>query len=151
MLPCCLLPDAECSARTENIRCLDVCSYSYVASCWVCHLFLQFKLIFFWLHIFVRSHFLCFLCYLANSGSLQGPHTPQSTGSNSMAEMPGDLKPPTPASTPHGQIQPMPGGRYVHLYCNTLLRIYAVFLQVAIKRIIKIFYLHSHLCNFCVQ
>ncbi|XP_044145033.1 AT-rich interactive domain-containing protein 1B isoform X7 [Bufo gargarizans] len=47
----------------------------------------------------------------ANSGSLQGPHTPQSTGSNSMAEMPGDLKPPTPASTPHGQIQPMPGGR----------------------------------------
>ncbi|XP_063773742.1 AT-rich interactive domain-containing protein 1B isoform X3 [Pseudophryne corroboree] len=47
----------------------------------------------------------------ANSGSLQGPHTPQSTGSNSMAEMPGDLKPPTPASTPHGQMQPMTGGR----------------------------------------
>ncbi|XP_073441849.1 AT-rich interactive domain-containing protein 1B isoform X9 [Dendrobates tinctorius] len=47
----------------------------------------------------------------ANSGSLQGPHTPQSTGSNSMAEMPGDLKPPMPASTPHGQIQPMPCGR----------------------------------------
>uniref|UniRef100_A0A8C5PLP9 AT-rich interaction domain 1B n=1 Tax=Leptobrachium leishanense TaxID=445787 RepID=A0A8C5PLP9_9ANUR len=47
----------------------------------------------------------------ANSGSLQGPHTPQSTGSNSMAEMPGDLKPPTPASTPHGQMQPMSGGR----------------------------------------
>ncbi|KAM5163360.1 AT-rich interactive domain-containing protein 1B isoform 2-T2 [Mantella aurantiaca] len=47
----------------------------------------------------------------ANSGSLQGPHTPQSTGSNSMAEMPGDLKPPTPASTPHGQMQPMPSGR----------------------------------------
>ncbi|XP_069463834.1 AT-rich interactive domain-containing protein 1B isoform X2 [Ambystoma mexicanum] len=47
----------------------------------------------------------------ANSGSLQGPHTPQSTGSNSMAEMPGDLKPPTPASTPHGHMQPMPGNR----------------------------------------
>ncbi|XP_068087974.1 AT-rich interactive domain-containing protein 1B isoform X2 [Hyperolius riggenbachi] len=47
----------------------------------------------------------------ANSGSFQGPHTPQSTGSNSMAEMPGDLKPPTPASTPHGQVQPMPSGR----------------------------------------
>ncbi|XP_078504742.1 AT-rich interactive domain-containing protein 1B isoform X3 [Lissotriton helveticus] len=47
----------------------------------------------------------------ANSGSLQGPHTPQSTGSNSMAEMPGDLKPPTPASTPHGHMQPMPSGR----------------------------------------
>ncbi|KAM4693869.1 AT-rich interactive domain-containing protein 1B isoform 6-T6 [Discoglossus pictus] len=47
----------------------------------------------------------------ANSGSLQGPHTPQSTGSNSMAEMPGELKPPTPASTPHGQMQPMSGGR----------------------------------------
>nr|XP_033792895.1 AT-rich interactive domain-containing protein 1B isoform X2 [Geotrypetes seraphini] len=47
----------------------------------------------------------------ANSGSLQGPQTPQSTGSNSMAEMPSDLKPPTPASTPHGQMQPMPGSR----------------------------------------
>ncbi|XP_075059484.1 AT-rich interactive domain-containing protein 1B isoform X2 [Mixophyes fleayi] len=47
----------------------------------------------------------------ANSGSLQGPHTPQSTGSNSMAEMPGELKPPTPASTPHGQMQSMTGGR----------------------------------------
>ncbi|XP_033619194.1 AT-rich interactive domain-containing protein 1B isoform X3 [Fukomys damarensis] len=46
----------------------------------------------------------------ANSGSLQGPQTPQSTGSNSMAEVPGDLKPPTPASTPHGQIAPMQGG-----------------------------------------
>ncbi|XP_053566930.1 AT-rich interactive domain-containing protein 1B isoform X3 [Bombina bombina] len=47
----------------------------------------------------------------ANSGSLQGPHTPQSTGSNSTAEMIGDLKPPTPASTPHGQMQPMSIGR----------------------------------------
>ncbi|XP_075453086.1 AT-rich interactive domain-containing protein 1B isoform X6 [Ascaphus truei] len=47
----------------------------------------------------------------ANSGSFQGPHTPQSTGSNSMAEMPGDLKPPTPVSTPHGQMQSMSGGR----------------------------------------
>uniref|UniRef100_A0A2I2ZYH7 AT-rich interaction domain 1B n=1 Tax=Gorilla gorilla gorilla TaxID=9595 RepID=A0A2I2ZYH7_GORGO len=47
----------------------------------------------------------------ANSGSLQGPQTPQSTGSNSMAEVPGDLKPPTPASTPHGQMTPMQGGR----------------------------------------
>ncbi|XP_021093588.1 AT-rich interactive domain-containing protein 1B isoform X2 [Heterocephalus glaber] len=49
--------------------------------------------------------------FQANSGSLQGPQTPQSTGSNSMAEVPGDLKPPTPASTPHGQIAPMQGGR----------------------------------------
>ncbi|XP_055471906.1 AT-rich interactive domain-containing protein 1B [Psammomys obesus] len=47
----------------------------------------------------------------ANSGSLQGPQTPQSTGSNSMAEVPGDLKPPTPASTPHGQMTPMQSGR----------------------------------------
>ncbi|XP_029799976.1 AT-rich interactive domain-containing protein 1B isoform X3 [Suricata suricatta] len=47
----------------------------------------------------------------ANSGSLQGPQTPQSTGSNSMAELPGDLKPPTPAPTPHGQMTPMQGGR----------------------------------------
>uniref|UniRef100_A0A663EIM8 AT-rich interaction domain 1B n=1 Tax=Aquila chrysaetos chrysaetos TaxID=223781 RepID=A0A663EIM8_AQUCH len=47
----------------------------------------------------------------ANSGSLQGPQTPQSTGSNSMTEVPGDLKPPTPASTPHGQMTPMQGGR----------------------------------------
>ncbi|XP_012577536.1 PREDICTED: AT-rich interactive domain-containing protein 1B isoform X3 [Condylura cristata] len=46
----------------------------------------------------------------ANSGSLQGPQTPQSTGSNSMADVPGDLKPPTPASTPHGQT-PVQGGR----------------------------------------
>ncbi|KAG7460618.1 hypothetical protein MATL_G00200640 [Megalops atlanticus] len=46
----------------------------------------------------------------ANSGSLQGPQTPQSTGSSSMTEMPGDLKPPTPASTPHGQMPPQQGG-----------------------------------------
>uniref|UniRef100_A0A8C2XCA9 AT-rich interaction domain 1A n=1 Tax=Cyclopterus lumpus TaxID=8103 RepID=A0A8C2XCA9_CYCLU len=45
----------------------------------------------------------------AGSGSLQGPQTPQST-SSSMAEG-GDLKPPTPASTPHTQMPPMPGVR----------------------------------------
>ncbi|XP_067261958.1 AT-rich interactive domain-containing protein 1A isoform X2 [Chanodichthys erythropterus] len=44
----------------------------------------------------------------AGSGSLQGPQTPQST-SSSMAES-GDLKPPTPASTPHSQMPPMPSG-----------------------------------------
>uniref|UniRef100_A0A667Z762 AT-rich interaction domain 1A n=1 Tax=Myripristis murdjan TaxID=586833 RepID=A0A667Z762_9TELE len=44
----------------------------------------------------------------AGSGSLQGPQTPQST-SSSMAEG-GDLKPPTPASTPHSQMAPMPPG-----------------------------------------
>ncbi|XP_037549514.1 AT-rich interactive domain-containing protein 1A [Nematolebias whitei] len=38
----------------------------------------------------------------AGSGSLQGPQTPQSTTS-SMTEG-GDLKPPTPASTPHSQM-----------------------------------------------
>ncbi|XP_053717548.1 AT-rich interactive domain-containing protein 1A isoform X1 [Synchiropus splendidus] len=43
----------------------------------------------------------------AGSGSLQGPQTPQST-SSSMAEG-GDLKPPTPASTPHTQMPPMAG------------------------------------------
>ncbi|XP_054825924.1 AT-rich interactive domain-containing protein 1B [Eublepharis macularius] len=47
----------------------------------------------------------------ANSGSLQGPQTPQSTGSNSMTEVPSDLKPPTPASTPHGQMTPIQGSR----------------------------------------
>ncbi|KAJ8288743.1 hypothetical protein COCON_G00014020 [Conger conger] len=46
-----------------------------------------------------------------NPGSLQGPHLPQSTVSGSMAEFPGDPKPPTPASTPHGQMTPMQGGR----------------------------------------
>uniref|UniRef100_A0A8C2CVZ4 AT rich interactive domain 1Aa (SWI-like) n=1 Tax=Cyprinus carpio TaxID=7962 RepID=A0A8C2CVZ4_CYPCA len=45
----------------------------------------------------------------AGSGSLQGPQTPQST-SSSMAES-GDLKPPTPASTPHSQMTPIPSGR----------------------------------------
>uniref|UniRef100_UPI00398ED2EB AT-rich interactive domain-containing protein 1B isoform X5 n=1 Tax=Pristiophorus japonicus TaxID=55135 RepID=UPI00398ED2EB len=45
----------------------------------------------------------------AGSGSLQGPQTPQST-SSSMAEG-GDLKPPTPVSTPHGQMTPMQGNR----------------------------------------
>ncbi|KAJ8290180.1 hypothetical protein GJAV_G00009650 [Gymnothorax javanicus] len=44
----------------------------------------------------------------AGSGSLQGPQTPQST-SSSMAEG-GDLKPPTPASTPHSQLPPLPPG-----------------------------------------
>lgn len=48
------------------------------------------------------------LCSTAGSGSLQGPQTPQST-SSSMAEG-GDLKPPTPASTPHTQMPPMPPG-----------------------------------------
>lgn len=56
--------------------------------------------------------FVCVFNFPANSGSLQGPQTPQSTGSNSMTEVPGDLKPPTPASTPHGQMTPMQGGRY---------------------------------------
>ncbi|XP_067900890.1 AT-rich interactive domain-containing protein 1B isoform X4 [Heterodontus francisci] len=45
----------------------------------------------------------------AGSGSLQGPQTPQST-SSSMAES-GDLKPPTPVSTPHGQMTPIQGNR----------------------------------------
>ncbi|XP_060760958.1 AT-rich interactive domain-containing protein 1A isoform X2 [Neoarius graeffei] len=45
----------------------------------------------------------------AGSGSLQGPQTPQST-SSSMTEG-NDLKPPTPASTPHSQMPPMPGVR----------------------------------------
>uniref|UniRef100_A0A8K9XJ23 AT-rich interaction domain 1A n=1 Tax=Oncorhynchus mykiss TaxID=8022 RepID=A0A8K9XJ23_ONCMY len=44
----------------------------------------------------------------AGSGSLQGPQTPQST-SSSMAEG-SDLKPPTPASTPHPTQMP-PGAR----------------------------------------
>uniref|UniRef100_A0A674AY35 AT-rich interaction domain 1B n=1 Tax=Salmo trutta TaxID=8032 RepID=A0A674AY35_SALTR len=49
----------------------------------------------------------------ANSGSLQGPQTPQSSGSSSMAEMSGDLKPPTPATTPQGQgqVTPIPASR----------------------------------------
>ncbi|XP_022606792.1 AT-rich interactive domain-containing protein 1B-like [Seriola dumerili] len=45
----------------------------------------------------------------ANSGgSLQGPQTPQSSGSSSTAEAAGDLKPPTPATTPLGQVTPLP-------------------------------------------
>lgn len=60
-------------------------------------------------------------CFAAGSGSLQGPQTPQST-SSSMAEG-GDLKPPTPASTPHTQMPPMPGVRYeseatISCYCG---------------------------------
>ncbi|XP_076873919.1 AT-rich interactive domain-containing protein 1B isoform X2 [Brachyhypopomus gauderio] len=47
----------------------------------------------------------------ANSGSLQGPQTPQSTGSSSMTELAGDLKPPTPATTPQGQMTPLQSGR----------------------------------------
>uniref|UniRef100_A0A3B3QQC0 AT-rich interactive domain 1B n=1 Tax=Paramormyrops kingsleyae TaxID=1676925 RepID=A0A3B3QQC0_9TELE len=50
----------------------------------------------------------------ANSGSLQGPHTPQSTGSSSVTEAGGDLKPPTPAPptpAPHTQMIPQQGGR----------------------------------------
>ncbi|XP_041716820.1 AT-rich interactive domain-containing protein 1B isoform X1 [Coregonus clupeaformis] len=47
----------------------------------------------------------------ANSGSLQGPHTPQSTGSSSMSEMPECMKRPTPATTPHGHMTPQPGNR----------------------------------------
>nr|XP_015208997.1 PREDICTED: AT-rich interactive domain-containing protein 1B [Lepisosteus oculatus] len=47
----------------------------------------------------------------ANSGSLQGPQTPQSSSSSSVAEMPGDLKPPTPASTPHAPMTSLQGGR----------------------------------------
>ncbi|XP_072545173.1 AT-rich interactive domain-containing protein 1B-like isoform X3 [Salminus brasiliensis] len=47
----------------------------------------------------------------ANSGSLQGPQTPQSTGSSSMPEMPNELKPPTPATTPQGQVNNMLNNR----------------------------------------
>ncbi|XP_058470891.1 AT-rich interactive domain-containing protein 1B-like isoform X4 [Solea solea] len=48
----------------------------------------------------------------ANSGgSLQGPQTPQSSGSSSAAEAAGDLKPPTPATTPLGQVTPLPPNR----------------------------------------
>uniref|UniRef100_A0A3Q3L6F2 AT-rich interactive domain 1B n=1 Tax=Mastacembelus armatus TaxID=205130 RepID=A0A3Q3L6F2_9TELE len=48
----------------------------------------------------------------ANSGSLQGPNTPQSS-SSSLTEAPGDLKPPTPASTPHSQMGPQTGNRNI--------------------------------------
>ncbi|XP_065822147.1 AT-rich interactive domain-containing protein 1B isoform X3 [Labrus bergylta] len=48
----------------------------------------------------------------ANSGgSLQGPQTPQSSGSSSTAEAAGDLKPPTPATTPLGQVTALPPNR----------------------------------------
>ncbi|CAL9686352.1 unnamed protein product [Knipowitschia caucasica] len=48
----------------------------------------------------------------ANSGgSLQGPQTPQSSGSSSTAEAGGELKPPTPATTPLGQATPLPPNR----------------------------------------
>ncbi|TMS21215.1 AT-rich interactive domain-containing protein 1B, partial [Larimichthys crocea] len=48
----------------------------------------------------------------ANSGgSLQGPQTPQSSGSSSTAEAAADLKPPTPATTPLGQVTPLPPNR----------------------------------------
>ncbi|KAF7652436.1 hypothetical protein LDENG_00096740 [Lucifuga dentata] len=46
----------------------------------------------------------------ANSGSLQGPNTPQSS-SSSLTEAPADLKPPTPASTPLSQGAPHPANR----------------------------------------
>ncbi|XP_049596516.1 AT-rich interactive domain-containing protein 1B isoform X2 [Syngnathus scovelli] len=48
----------------------------------------------------------------ANSGgSLQGPQTPQSSGSSSIAEGAGDLLPPTRATTPLGQGTPVPPNR----------------------------------------
>ncbi|KAM7376544.1 hypothetical protein PAMP_006271 [Pampus punctatissimus] len=51
-------------------------------------------------------------CLPANSGgSLQGPQTPQSSGSSSTAEAAGDLKPPTPTTTPLGQVTPLPPNR----------------------------------------
>uniref|UniRef100_A0A671TXV7 AT-rich interactive domain 1B n=1 Tax=Sparus aurata TaxID=8175 RepID=A0A671TXV7_SPAAU len=50
----------------------------------------------------------------ANSGSLQGPNTPQSS-SSSLTEAPGDLKPPTSVSTPHSQMGPQNvGGVSIH-------------------------------------
>lgn len=64
--------------------------------------------------LFIYNHLSLPLDLTANSGSLQGPQTPQSSGSSSMAEMSGDLKPPTPASTPQGQgqVTPIPANRY---------------------------------------
>ncbi|XP_077411369.1 AT-rich interactive domain-containing protein 1B isoform X2 [Vanacampus margaritifer] len=48
----------------------------------------------------------------ANSGgSLQGPQTPQSSGSSSTAEGAGELLPPTRATTPLGQGTPVPPNR----------------------------------------
>ncbi|XP_072218138.1 AT-rich interactive domain-containing protein 1B isoform X2 [Leuresthes tenuis] len=46
----------------------------------------------------------------ANSGSLQGPNTPQSS-SSSLTEAPIEMRPLTPASTPHSQMGPQPGNR----------------------------------------
>ncbi|XP_068198736.1 AT-rich interactive domain-containing protein 1B-like isoform X2 [Antennarius striatus] len=43
---------------------------------------------------------------------LQGPHTPQSS-SSSLADAPGDVKPPTPVHTPQGPTAPQPGSRKV--------------------------------------
>ncbi|XP_043919436.1 AT-rich interactive domain-containing protein 1B isoform X2 [Protopterus annectens] len=47
----------------------------------------------------------------ANSGSLQGPQTPQSSSSNSLIEAPIDMKPPTPVPPSHGQMPAMQGSR----------------------------------------
>ncbi|XP_056283033.1 AT-rich interactive domain-containing protein 1B isoform X2 [Pseudoliparis swirei] len=46
-----------------------------------------------------------------SGGSLQGPQTPLSSGGSSTAEAAGDLKPPTPATTPLGQVTPLPPNR----------------------------------------
>uniref|UniRef100_A0A3Q4GUB7 AT-rich interaction domain 1B n=1 Tax=Neolamprologus brichardi TaxID=32507 RepID=A0A3Q4GUB7_NEOBR len=51
-----------------------------------------------------------------SGGSLQGPQTPQSSGSSSTAEAAGDLKPPTPATTPLGQVTPLPPNRYTQTH-----------------------------------
>uniref|UniRef100_UPI00358F39A5 AT-rich interactive domain-containing protein 1B-like isoform X2 n=1 Tax=Myxine glutinosa TaxID=7769 RepID=UPI00358F39A5 len=50
----------------------------------------------------------------AGSGSFQGPQTPQST-SSSMAESSLEMKPPTPASTPHNQPASLPISRTINL------------------------------------
>lgn len=76
------------------------------------------------------------MCLTAHSGgSLQGPQTPQSSGSSSAAETAADLKPPTPATTPLGQVTPLPPNRYhtVVSYSHTCLCsfIYGVFLKEA--------------------
>uniref|UniRef100_A0A8C6SAG2 AT-rich interaction domain 1B n=1 Tax=Neogobius melanostomus TaxID=47308 RepID=A0A8C6SAG2_9GOBI len=48
----------------------------------------------------------------ANSaGSLQGPQTPQSSGSSTTAEAGGELKPPTPTTTPLAQATPLAPNR----------------------------------------
>uniref|UniRef100_A0A672T702 AT-rich interactive domain-containing protein 1B-like n=1 Tax=Sinocyclocheilus grahami TaxID=75366 RepID=A0A672T702_SINGR len=43
--------------------------------------------------------------------SAQQNPVPSGQPSSTMTEMPGDLKPPTPATTPHGQVTPQPTGR----------------------------------------